>query len=340
MDKGTSLPVSLTQLRGIVAILQWWAFNVLVIIMNKWIFQKLDFKFPLTVSTVHFICSTIGAYTVIKVLKLKPLIEVNPQDRWRRILPMSFVFCVNIVLGNVSLRYIPVSFMQTIKSFTPATTVALQWLVWKKSFDRRVWLSLIPIVGGIVLTSVTELSFNMAGFLAAFFGCVVTSTKTILAESLLHGYNFDSINTVYYMAPYATMILALPALLIEGPGVAMWFAEHEFIFGPVLIILLSGVSAFCLNFSIFYVIHATTAVTFNVAGNMKVAVAIVISWIIFQNPISFMNAVGCSVTLIGCTFYGYVRHKLTQQASIKASADSLESMQLLPIVNEEKADRL
>lgn len=69
--------------------------------------------------------------------------------------------------------------------------VALQWLVWKKSFDRRVWLSLIPIVGGIVLTSVTELSFNMAGFLAAFFGCVVTSTKTILAESLLHGYNFD-----------------------------------------------------------------------------------------------------------------------------------------------------
>jgi len=38
---------------------------------------------------------------------------------------MSFVFCVNIVLGNVSLRYIPVSFMQTIKSFTPATTGTL-----------------------------------------------------------------------------------------------------------------------------------------------------------------------------------------------------------------------
>lgn len=79
------------------------------------------------------------------------------------------------------------------------------------------------------------------------------------------------------MAPYATMILALPALLIEGPGVAMWFAEREFIFGPVLIILLSGVSAFCLNFSIFYVIHSTTAVTFNVAGNMKVS-----RWNIFQ----------------------------------------------------------
>jgi uncharacterized membrane protein len=84
--------------------------------------QKLDFKFPLSVSCIHFICSAIGAYVVIKVLKLKPLIAVDPQDRWKRIFPMSFVFCINIVLGNVSLRYIPVSFMQTIKSFTPATT--------------------------------------------------------------------------------------------------------------------------------------------------------------------------------------------------------------------------
>lgn len=59
---------------------------------------------------------------MIKVFKVKPLIVVDAEDRWRRIFPMSFVFCINIVLGNVSLRYIPVSFMQTIKSFTPATT--------------------------------------------------------------------------------------------------------------------------------------------------------------------------------------------------------------------------
>lgn len=42
-----------------------------------------------------------------------------------------------------------------------------------------------------MLSSITELSFNMPGFCAALFGCVATSTKTILAESLLHGYKFD-----------------------------------------------------------------------------------------------------------------------------------------------------
>lgn len=69
--------------------------------------------------------------------------------------------------------------------------VILQWLVWGKHFDWRIWASLIPIVGGILLTSVTELSFNIFGFCAALVGCLATSTKTILAESLLHGYKFD-----------------------------------------------------------------------------------------------------------------------------------------------------
>lgn len=63
--------------------------------------------------------------------------------------------------------------------------------MWRKYFDWRIWASLVPIVGGILLTSVTELSFNMLGFCAALFGCLATSTKTILAESLLHGYKFD-----------------------------------------------------------------------------------------------------------------------------------------------------
>lgn len=74
------------------------------------------------------------------------------------------------------------------------------------------------------------------------------------------------------MAPFATMILAGPAILLEGAGVVEWIFTCPSIFSSLFIIFGSGVSAFCLNFSIFYVIHSTTAVTFNVAGNLKVRV--------------------------------------------------------------------
>ncbi|KAE8790340.1 UDP-galactose transporter 1-like [Hordeum vulgare] len=229
---------------------------------------KLDFKFPLTVSCVHFICSSIGAYVAIHVLKAKPLIQVcfSFSQHFKN---RSFLDAVPYLLKYRS---------------SNSTTVILQCLVWSKHFEWRIWASLVPIVGGILLTSMTELSFNIFGFCATMIGCLATSTKTILAESLLHGYKFDSINTVYYMAPFATMILALPAMLLEGGGVIDWFYTHD-VFSSLIIILGSGVLAFCLDFSIFYVIHSTTAVTFNVAGNLKVAIAVLVSWPIFRNPI-------------------------------------------------------
>ena len=71
------------------------------------------------------------------------------------------------------------------------------------------------------------------------------------------------------MAPLATMILAAPALVSEGSGVVEWFRTHTVLVSPLIIIFGSGVLAFCLNSYIFYVINYITAVTFNVAGNLK-----------------------------------------------------------------------
>ena len=50
-------------------------------------------------------------------------------EQVRRIAPLAAVFTINIILGNVSLLFIPVSFMQTVKSSVPAFTVLLQVFV-------------------------------------------------------------------------------------------------------------------------------------------------------------------------------------------------------------------
>ncbi|RWV84723.1 hypothetical protein GW17_00053543 [Ensete ventricosum] len=156
-----------------------------------------------------------------------------------------------------------------------------------------------------------------------------------------------SINTVYYMAPFATMILAVPAILLEGAGVFNWFYTHESVSSAMFIIFGSGVSAFCLNFSIFYVIHSTTAKDPCYCLMLKkefcllqVAVAVLVSWLIFRNPISVMNAFGCAVTLLGCTFYGYVRHKLSQQPVVPGTPRTPRTprsrMELLPLVSDKQ----
>ncbi|GAQ90452.1 Glucose-6-phosphate/phosphate and phosphoenolpyruvate/phosphate antiporter [Klebsormidium nitens] len=322
-DKAAAAAQSFYQL---MSVLQWWFFNVVVVISNKYIFQIFGFKFPLTLITIHFIMSALGAYLTIKVFKLKPEIVVqSTHDKVVRIMPVAALTCLNIVLGNVLLRFVPVSFMQTIKCFTPATTLILQRAVWGRKFDSLVYLALIPIVFGVVLTTVAELSFNWTGFLTVLAACLTTSTSNIMAEALLQGkYAFDSINTVYYMAPYSTALLILPALFYEGADVSAWAAEQDNIALPLTVILVGGSLAFCLNFSLFYVIQATSAVTFNVAGNLKVALAIIISWMIFRNPMGWLSWVGCLVTIVGCTFYGWVQQKIKAQ---KAPAVAVSEMQ-------------
>lgn len=81
-------------------------------------------------------------------------------------------------------------------------------------------------------------------------------------------------------------------------------------------------------------------ITCGSSGLLQVAVAIIVSWLIFKNPINVMNAVGCTITLIGCTFYGYVRHRLSQQQAAKVSIDELEKQELLPLVNEENPEQV
>ncbi|XP_056847349.1 receptor-like kinase TMK2 [Raphanus sativus] len=90
---------------------------------------------------------------------------------------------------NVSLRYIPVSFMQTIKSFTPATTGDLIVYMFVQlcggSTSTGVFGRLLStIVGGILLTSVTELSFNMFGLCAALSECLATNHQDHSCKNL------------------------------------------------------------------------------------------------------------------------------------------------------------
>lgn len=75
---------------------------------------------------------------------------------------------------------------------------------------------------------------------------------------------------------------------------------------------------------------------------LQVAVAITFSWLIFKNPISMLNAVGCAVTLVGCTFYGYVRHIISQQTpgTPRTPRTPRNKIELLPLVNDKLEDKV
>jgi len=70
---------------------------------------------------------------------------------------------------------------------------------------------------------------------------------------------------------------------------------------------------------------------------------VLVSWLIFKNPISGLNALGCAVTLAGCTFYGYVRHMLSQQQPGTPRTPRTprnRTGEMLPLVNDKLDDKV
>lgn len=70
-----------------------------------------------------------------------------------KIATLGLVFCGSVVSGNVSLRFLPVSFNQAIGATTPFFTAVFAYIMTVK---REAWLTyaaLVPVVAGVVIAS-------------------------------------------------------------------------------------------------------------------------------------------------------------------------------------------
>lgn len=278
----------------------------------------LEFNYPLSLTAVHMATCGIGAFLVLRVFKVFPLQQISWNEQTTKVLPLSILFCSNIVLGNISLRWVPVSFMQTVKSSVPAFTVFLQVIFFKKTFSQDTYLSLIPIVGGVGLASWAEVNFNRLGFYSALIASVITALMAIMSGILLTQ-QLNAVNLLYYMAPWSFVMLLPLAYLSEFESIRdEWslYGEPE----PIVVLIISGVIAFLLNIFTFLVIKYTSPLTYTVSGNFKVVLSITISVMIFKNEITFWNGLGCAVAVVGVMWYNHIRYTAMMQDRDRAQS--------------------
>lgn len=299
--------------RAAFAILSWYATNIFTVVLNKYLFQMINFTFPLTLTAIHMIVCTFGSLIVLRLIKVVPLITIERKKLISHLVPLAGIFCINIILGNISLRWIPVSFMQTVKSLVPAFTVLLQVVVFKQFSSKMIYVSLIPVVGGVALASFTEVNFQIIGFMAALTASLTTSIQSIVSSMILTGpMRLDSINMVYYMAPISFLIILPAALYYELPGLIQYDHTEYGLNYVATVLVLSGAVAYLLNICTFFAIKSTSPLTFTVFGNLKVVVVIIISVLIFRNEIGVSNGVGCFIAILGIIWYNAIEYQIKE----------------------------
>ncbi|KAH1226587.1 putative sugar phosphate/phosphate translocator [Glycine max] len=308
---------------GLVA--AWYSSNIGVLLLNKYLLSNYGFKYPIFLTMCHMTACSLFSYVAIAWMKVVPLQTLRSKVQFFKISALSLVFCVSVVFGNISLRYLPVSFNQAIGATTPFFTAVFAYLM---TFKREAWLTyltLVPVVTGVIIASGGEPSFHLFGFIICVAATAARALKSVLQGILLasEGYIFkwvlteflcvreklNSMNLLLYMAPMAVVFLLPATLIMEENVVGITLALARDDSKIIWYLLFNSSLAYFVNLTNFLVTKHTSALTLQVLGNAKGAVAVVVSILIFRNPVSVTGMMGYSLTVFGVILYSEAKKR-------------------------------
>ena len=116
----------------------------------------------------------------------------------------------------------------------------------------------------------------------------------------------DSMNLLRYMAPIAMTVLVPATLFLEAGVFHQVFANRSDVFFVVFLALNASLAYF-VNLLNFLVTKYTSALTLQVLGNGKGVAAVVVSVMIFKNPVTVYSLVGYMITISGVMLYMFAK---------------------------------
>ncbi|KAI7747422.1 hypothetical protein M8C21_014991, partial [Ambrosia artemisiifolia] len=192
----------------------WYLFNIYFNIYNKQVLGV--FPNPVTMTAVQL---AVGTFIIFMswALNLHKWPNIS-RGQLLAILPLAVMHTLGNLTTNMSLGKVSVSFTHTIKAMEPFFTVVLSTMFLGEIPTAWVLSSLVPIVGGVILASLTEVSFNWPGFWSAMASNLANQSRNVLSKKLMvkKEESLDNI-TLFSIITIMSFFLFTPvALLVEG----------------------------------------------------------------------------------------------------------------------------
>lgn len=285
----------------------WYLFNIYFNIYNKQVLKV--FPFPLTITTCQFAMGTVLVLFMWSTnLYRKPKIS---SGQLVAILPLAIVHTLGNLFTNMSLGKVAVSFTHTIKAMEPFFSVVLSALFLGELPTLWVVSSLLPIVGGVALASMTEASFNWAGFWSAMASNLTNQSRNVLSKKFMvkKEESLDNITLFSVITIMSFFLLAPVTLVMEGVKVTPSYLQSAGV-NINQVYTRSLLAALCFHAyqQVSYMILARVSpVTHSVGNCVKRVVVIVTSVLFFKSTVSPINSLGTGIALAGVFLYSRVK---------------------------------
>jgi len=105
------------------------------------------------------------------------------QGQDTALIPVAVLHLLTHMCAIISLGAAAVSFTHIVKVAQPAVSTALSAAFLRSFLDPLVYQSLLPVMGGVALASMKELSFTWLGFGAAMLSNVASTGRGIMGNA-------------------------------------------------------------------------------------------------------------------------------------------------------------
>ncbi|CAF0823205.1 unnamed protein product [Adineta ricciae] len=306
--KRSSAPSSAEMLREHVRVVLGCATNIIasigIIFLNKYIFKNCRIR-TMTLTAIQMAFTSIGLLICLQMNTF-----VRKTIALEKVLPLAAVFCAFVVFTNLSLEYNTIGTYQLFKILTTPVVVLISWQYYKTKYSRMVVATLVPVVVGVATHSVNDIQLTLLGTVIAAIGILSASLYQVWIGERLKELEMNSQQLLYYQAPLSALLLIPFIIVMESfPS----FETDEQQRTAIAAVVASGIVAFVVNLSVYWVIKNTSALTYNMIGHMKTVSILVGGFILFQESLNFKQFLGIMMTLFGLFAYTLIRMREQNQ---------------------------
>lgn len=306
---------------------------------------NLDFHFPLFTTCMHMVVQFILASSVLYFMpRFRP--QHPPSDytpvahsgdgpaaegpkkslmtAWfylSRIGPCGAATGLDIGLGNMSLKFISLTFYTMCKSSVLAYVLLFAFLFRLEKPSWRLGGIIILMIGGVIMMVFGETAFSALGFALIMSSAFFSGFRWSLTQILLlrNPATSNPFSTLFFLTPVMFVALLVLALPVEGPAEMMQglqqLTESRGTWAGVGIILFPGLLAFLMTASEFALLKRTSVVTLSVCGIFKEVLTISAASVVFGDKLTPVNISGLLVTISSIAAYNYIKITRMREAA-------------------------